>query len=85
MFLGDSVLTRRVLPETNVLSRMTGHAMWQTFSNLSADSDKITALAEKSKKEKDSRKHKNEVGAEYYISTIGPANKDPLSVPMKVV
>ena len=32
---GNTLLSRRVLPETTVLANMTGHAMWQTFLNQS--------------------------------------------------
>jgi len=34
---GNTLLTRRVLPESQVLSNMTGHALWQSFSNAEGD------------------------------------------------
>jgi hypothetical protein len=60
--IGDSFLTRRVLPETSILSNMTGHAMWQTFSNLSADADKMAAMATEAEQRKDSQDKMEEVG-----------------------
>ena len=39
---GNTLLTRRVLPETTVLGNMTGHAMWQTFLNQSTAQDRHT-------------------------------------------
>ena len=36
MHPGNTLLTRQVLPKSQVLSNMTGHAMWQTFLNHSS-------------------------------------------------
>ena len=36
---GNTLLTRRVLPESEVMANMTGHAMWQTFVNKTSEKD----------------------------------------------
>ena len=44
---GNSLLTRRVLPESMILSNMTGRALWQTFANITTDDDNKSAVADK--------------------------------------
>ncbi|KAK2152897.1 hypothetical protein LSH36_315g03015 [Paralvinella palmiformis] len=45
--MGNSLLTRRVLPESMILSNMTGRALWQTFANITTDDDNKSAVADK--------------------------------------
>lgn len=35
--VGDSVLTRRLLPDPSIISNLTGHALWQKFVNANAE------------------------------------------------